>query len=316
MQQEKARPSSFPYLVLVVNTIARIVLAGLSIWNLQRNHADLDSDQGGMMLAMVIGSSLAAWAISSAFAFAFSQSLLERRRTGGMPGYAAVVIALLNTAIGFALLFAMQYVLISLYQTYGNRGALQLLGTVMALGGHLIVFLASVSSVWLTFRLLRHKALPAPQGAQEMRVRAWVVFALFIAAWVWTVTHWLAPLSIFYLQSIEMLRWVPYVGAIGLMLPMLIGGWLGLPATLDSARALRMWAAATSAVIASALIMVGFALGLVRFHSFGETFNMPDMRLLIISAVAWFAASTVAARALMRVYTRRGAVYRAAAAQM
>lgn len=313
MQQEKARPSSFPYLVLVVNTIARIVLAGLSIWNLQRNHADLDSDQGGMMLATVIGSSLAAWAISSAFAFAFSQSLLERRRIGGMPGYAAVVIALLNTAIGFALLFAMQYVLISLYQTYGNRGALQLLGTVMALGGHLIVFLATVSSVWLTFRLLRHKALPALQGAQEMRARAWVVFALFVAAWVWTVAHWLAPVSIFYLQSIELLRWVPYVGAIGLMLPMLIGGWLGLPATLDSARALRMWAAATSAVIASALIMVGFALGLVRFHHFGETFNRPDMWLLIVSALGWFAASTVAARALMRVYTRRGVAYRAAA---
>ena len=313
MQQEKARPSSFPYLVLVVNTIARIVLAGLSIWNLQRNHADLDSDQGGMMLATVIGSSLAAWAISSAFAFAFSQSLLERRRIGGMPGYAAVVIALLNTAIGFALLFAMQYVLISLYQTYGNRGALQLLGTVMALGGHLIVFLATVSSVWLAFRLLRHKALPALQGAQEMRARAWVVFALFVAAWVWTVAHWLAPVSIFYLQSIELLRWVPYVGAIGLMLPMLIGGWLGLPATLDSARALRMWAAATSAVIASALIMVGFALGLVRFRHFGETFNRPDMWLLIVSALGWFAASTVAARALMRVYTRRGVAYRAAA---
>jgi len=313
VQQEKARASSFPYLVLVVNTIARIGLAGLSIWNFQRNHADFDSDQGGIMLATVIGSSLAAWAISSAFAFAISQSLLERRRIGGMPGYAAVVIALLNTAIGFALLFAMQYVLISLYQTYGNRGALQLLGTVMALAGHLIVFLAAVSSVWLTFRLLRHKALRAPQRAQEMRARAWVVFALFVAAWVWTVTHWLAPVTIFYLQSIELLRWVPYVGAIGLMLPMLIGGWLGLPATLDSAHVLRMWAAATSAVIASALVMVAFALGLVRFHHFGETFNMPDMRLLIVAVLAWFAASTVAASALMRVYTRRGAVYRAAA---
>lgn len=312
MQQEQARPSSFPYLVVVVNTIARIVLAGLSIWNLQRNRADLDSDQGGMMLATVIGSSLAAWAVSSAFAFAFSQSLLERRRIGSMPGYAAVVIALLHTAIGFALLFAMQYVLISLYQTYGDRGSLQLVGTVMALGGHVIVLLATASSVWLTFRLLRHKALPAPQTEQELRVRAWVVFSMFVAAWVWTVAHWLAPASIFYLQSIELLRWVPYVGAIGLMLPMLVGGWLGLPPTLDSARPLRMWAAATSAVIASALIMVAFALGLVRFHHFGETFDMPDMRLLIGSLLAWFAASTVAARALMRVYTRRGPVYRAA----
>lgn len=263
------------------------------------------------MLATVIGSSLVAWAISSAFAFAFSQSLLERRGGGGMPGYAAVVIALLNTAIGFALLFAMQHVLISLYQTYGNRGALPLLSTGAVLGGHLIVAFASVSSVWVTFRLLRHKALPAPQTAQEMRTRAWVVFALFVAAWVWTITHWLAPVSILYLQSIESLRWMPYVGAMWLMLPLLIGGWLGLPAMLDSARPLRMWAAATSAVIASALIMVAFALGLVRVDGFGNMFNTPDMRMLIILAVAWFAASTVAARALMRVYTRRGAVYRA-----
>jgi hypothetical protein len=301
----KEKPSSFPYAVMLAVMVVGLALATLAVYRWQHVSAGVEDARRLGVLYMMLGNDLVGLVISAAFALGYTQWMLERRRLAGLPDYAAVGIGVLKGLLGFALMLAWQMAARALLTSFGHYAGMQLVAFVGMIVGHLMTVAAVMVPIGLAFFVLREQAIPASPQPVELRGRALLMFTLFAWSWLLVVAQLVAPMTMqMYRAEFEALPLVPYVGSIGLLLPVFLGGLLGLPRTMPLTRPVRLWSAGTLAVLVCAVVMAVVTVAVVGFgRSLGEAFaSIAALGALV--AVIWFVVSTLLCWLLVKVLFR------------
>lgn len=308
MPTAKEKPSSFPYAVMLAVMAMGLALATFAAYRWQHLSTGMDDARRLGVLYVMLGSDLVGLVISAAFALGYTQWMLEQRRVAGLPDYAAVGIGVLKGVLGFALMFAWQMAARGLLAAYGHYAGMQLVAIVGLILGHLITVAAVMVSIGLAFSVLREQAIPASPQPVELRGRALLMFTLFAWSWLLVVAQLVAPMTMdIYRAEVDALPLVPYAASIGLVLPVFLGGLLGLPRTMPLTRPFRLWLAGTLAVLVCALAMAVVTIVMVGIgRSLGEDFaSIAAFSALV--AVIWFVVSTLLCWLLVKLLFRTGA---------
>ena len=301
MPSAEEKPSSFPYAVMLAVMVVDLALAALGIYRRQHMPTGMDDARRLGVLYMMLGSDLVGLVISAAFALGYTQWMLERRRIAGLPGYAAAGIGVLKGLLGFALMIAWQMAARALLTAYDHYAGMQLVAILSLVLGHLITVAAVMVPVWLAFSVLRRRAIPASPRPVELRGRALLMFTLFAWSWLLVMAQLVAPIAMqFYGTELEASPAVPYVGSIAMVLPVFLGGLLGLPRTMSRARPFRLWLAGTLAVVVVTFAMVCVS-GFVGKDFAPRTIFSAFSALM---AGVWFAVSMLLCWLLVRVLCR------------
>lgn len=305
MPSAREKPSSFPYAVMLAVMVVGLAFATFAVYRWQHVSAGMDDARRLGVLYVMLGSDLVGLVISAAVALGYTQWMLERRRLAGLPDYAAVGIGVLKGLLGFALMFAWQMAARGLLTAYDHYAGMQLVAIVGLIVGHLMTVAAVMVPIGLAFSVLRGQAIPASPQPVELRGRALLMFTLFAWSWLLVVAQLVAPMTMqLYRAEFEALPLVPYVGSIGLVLPVFLGGLLGLPRTMPLTRPVRLWSAGTLAVLVCAVVMAIVTIVMVGFgRSLGEAF-VPIAAFSTLVAVVWFVVSTLLCWLLVKVLFR------------
>jgi hypothetical protein len=305
VQSAKEKPSSFPYVVTLAVMVVSLALATFVVYRWQHMSTGMDDERRLGVLYVMLGSDLVGLVISAAFALGYTQWMLERRRVAGLPDYAAAGIGVLKGLLGFALMFAWQMAARALLTAYDHYAGMQLVAILSLILGHLITVAAVMVSIWLAFSVLRGQAIPASPRPVELRGRALLMFTLFAWSWLLVVAQLVVPMTMeLYRAEFEALPLIPYAGSIGLVLPVFLGGLLGLPRTMPLTRPFRLWLAGTLAVLVCALAMVVVIIAMVGIGRFlGQDFAQITAFSALV-AVVWFVVSTLLCWLLVKVLFR------------
>ena len=309
VQSAKEKPSSFPYVVMLAVMVVGLAFATFAVYRWQNLSTGMDDARRLGVLYVMLGSGLAGLVISAAFALGCTQWMIERRHLAGLPEYAAVAIGVLKGLLGFALMFAWQMAERRLLGAYGHYTGMQLVAILGLILDHLIAVAAVMVSIGLAFSVLREQAIPASPQPAELRGRALLMFTLFAWSWLLVIAQWTAPTTMqLYRAASDALPLVPYVVSIGLVLPVLLGGLLGLPRTMPLTRPFRLWLTGTLAVLVCALTMAVVVIVMVGFgRSLGKYF-VPITAFSALVAVVWFVVSTLLCWLLVKVLFRTQAL--------
>ena len=146
-------------------------------------------------------------------------------------------------------------------------------------------------SILLMFRLFRRYQLTV-SFPMELRGRALLIFTLFSWSWIVAMLNLAMPMAAaFYAeQDIDQatVYLAPLAGSFVLVLPAFLGALLGLPTRMPFTRPVRLWLAATSAVLISAVAMVGVTYAAVRLAEALHGRVEPNTELCALVALAWF----------------------------
>lgn len=309
--------SSLPYAVMLSVMLA---FAALDMYGIAHALHYMAAFQHGDQLQSqwyhLIGSNVAMLIVAAAFSLAATQWLVERWRMGRLPGYAPVCVALLAVVLRVAWDFARVYGIDSLLQA----SSLPQQETMIVVSGLSVVLdfvllpALMVFSVWLVFRLLRGGGVPMAH-ADASRGLALLVFTLFAWAWVVAALSMLLP-SLLYASlasGVDAGQWlaappmqaIPFFASFGFVLPMCIGGLLGLPKRMVAVRPWYLWLVATVCMVSSMVVMAALV-ALVAFLALA--WREGGAGVLALGAgvtVAWFVSCVLLCRGLVRLMTRR-----------
>jgi hypothetical protein len=305
VQSAKEKPSSFPYAVTLAVVAVGLAFATFAVYRWQHLSVGMDDARRLGVLYVMLGSDLVGLVISAAFALGYTQWMLERRRVAGLPDYAAVGIGVLKGLLGFALMLAWQMAMRRWLAAYDHHAGMQLVAIVNLILGHLMTVAVVMVPIWLAFSMLHRQAIPASPRPVELRGRALLIFTLFAWSWLLVAAQSVVPMTMqLYHAEFEALPLLPYMASIGLVLPVFLGGLLGLPRNVPLTRPFRLWFAGTLAVLVCALamavvIIVMFGMG----RSLGKYF-VPIAAFGALVAVVWFVVSTLLCWLLVKMLFR------------
>ncbi|MGC1549196.1 MAG: hypothetical protein WA777_11775, partial [Rhodanobacter sp.] len=170
-----------------------------------------------------------------------------------------------------------------------------------------LTVLSAALPVWLVFRLLRKREVPALHPV-ELRWRALLILTLFVWSWVLVITQLALPAVVVYLavygNDAGLLTLSIYAGSIGLIVPAFLGALLGLPGTMSATRPPRLLLTSVVVTLASALAMVAVTYAMVHIGSIFDGFN-PGHAFTAFVALVWFVASTLLCWLLVKALTRK-----------
>lgn len=310
MQPTRAKPSPFPYLVVLAVAVVNLAFLAAGVYNWQKLNATPGYDHDvrlGLFYSM-LGSSLVTLAISVAFGFAFTQWLLERGLMAGPPGYAAFAIGLLKALIGVALAFSWSYFVKVVMSMYHDSARMMLVAFLSACTSHLIAIVAVMLPIGLIFRMLRSVEAPAAPYPAELQGRALLIFTLFAWSWILIVAEMLILAASGYDDTAtEAPPLMLYAGSFGLVLSVFLGAKWGLPQTMLVTRPGRLWLAATLAVLVCAGVIVAVSFAMVWLGEVLGAHIEPGIGFSALVALVWFAVSIPLCGLLVKALTRSSA---------
>ena len=266
--------------------------------------------------------------IAAVYGFGGTQWMLERRRTAGLPVYAAVCIGILSVLIskvwGFLDRFLFKSIVSMMMGTidepsYTETLEIEKISNALLLPHYVMQALITLFSIWLVFRLLRGRERPEI-GAMNLRGRAILISGLF--AWAWTVAAQSTVLSMARgvfggglleavadadAQQISAFFGGYLIGCAFFTLPALLGIVFGLPANMPAARVGRLWITSTLAMLINAAVwyaVFNFALHindkLLDFYKV----NFSSLWWLALVILLWQVSATLLCRLIVRALMR------------
>ncbi|TCV96399.1 hypothetical protein EC912_102750 [Luteibacter rhizovicinus] len=307
MQFSREKPSLLPYAVMLAIILVNLAFDAISVYRVF-HMPDMSGDDSFAQRALysVLGNEFVAMVVSVAFSVACTQWLMERRRIGGLPGYAAICIGVGYAVLSVLLSFAWWFITQAITKNAGTVG-MNVLVVVNAIAGHILKMLFAVLPVLLVFRLLRKYETPASHPA-DLRWRALLIFSLFAWSWVLLIMQFAVPVGLSlgasYGYDSGMLPLAVYAGSTGLVLPAFIGGLLGLPKTMPLTRPLRLLLASVAAWVVCALVMVGSTYVMVRIGQAVVDYFRPGVGFSALVALIWFVVSILLCRLVVKALVR------------
>ena len=292
MSSARAKASSFPYTVMLCVVLVRLLLDGFGLYRAMIRPVEPGYEHyRAVALYTALGTNISFLLLLAAFSLAATQWVLERRRIAGLTTYAAAGIALLSTALSIAWIFGSGFLLRMAVEKLVGSAGMRLAVTVNVLSSYIMEPMLVVLSILLMFRLFRRYQLTV-SFPMELRGRALLIFTLFSWSWIVAMLNLAMPMAAaFYAeQDIDQatVYLAPLAGSFVLVLPAFLGALLGLPTRMPFTRPVRLWLAATSAVLISAVAMVGVTYAAVRLAEALHGRVEPNTELCALVALAWF----------------------------
>lgn len=298
MSSIKTKPSRFPYAVMLAIMPVHLLFGGIMFYRVL--HIHVEDDANTALLRVV---TLAPWFVTLVYAatcgLACAQWFAGRQRLAGLPLRGVALVGLVYSLLAAALDFLV-LILDRRITDHFDVAYRKVVTTLLVMGnlvfGRILTALCIGFALWLAFRLLRHRAMPAPPLV-EYRWRALAIFTWLLWTWVLTVISIGAPvlltMGLFYgLASPEWLSLGLYASSIGLILPGFIGAWLGLPDSMPAVRVWRLLLASVLVLLVCALVLVGVTYAMLCFGFIFDG-SSPGLGFAACVSVLWCMVSTL-----------------------